>query len=201
MAKVVAEMSMSLDGFIADPKDGVEHLFGWYGNGPVEVETADRRWTFHVSEASAAHLRQAFDSVGALVCGRRLFDHTQGWGGSHPVGAPIFVVTHSVPEDWPHPDAPLTFVTDGLESAIAQAKAVAGGKIVAIASANIAQQCLDAGLLDEIVVSLVPVLLGEGIPFFTNLKSAPVRLDGPTVVEGTGVTHLTYRVRRPAESR
>jgi hypothetical protein len=81
MAKVVADMTMSLDGFIADEHDGVEDLFGWYGNGDVTVPTADPRWTFQVSEASARHLRPAFDgSVGALVCGRRIFDHTQGWG-------------------------------------------------------------------------------------------------------------------------
>jgi dihydrofolate reductase len=201
MAKVVASMSMSLDGFIADSNDGVQHLFGWYGNGDVRFETEDPNLTFQLSEASAAHVRGMFDKVGALVSGRRLFDITQGWGGSHPVGAPVVVVTHSVPEDWPHKDAPFTFVTDGVERAIARAKEIAGDKIVAVASANIAQQCLDAGLLDEIAVDLVPVLLGEGIPFFANLKSAPVELEGPSVVEGTGVTHLTYRVKRPAEAR
>ena len=194
MTRVVTEMSMSLDGFIADPSDGVEHLFGWYSSGPVEVPTADPRWTFHLSEASAAHLREAFASVGALVCGRRLFDHTQGWGGNHPLGVPVFVVSHSVPDGWPRPDAPFTFVTDGLESAIARAKAVAGEKTVAVASANVVQQCLNLGLLDEITVSLVPVLLGEGIPYFAHLSSAPVKLKGPRVVEGEGVTHLTYRV-------
>lgn len=110
---------------------------------------------------------------------------------------PVVVVTHSVPDGWPRDDAPFTFVTDGIDSAVAQAKAIAGEQTVAVASANIAQQCLDAGLLDEIVVSLVPVVLGEGIPFFTNLRKAPVELDDPRVIEGTGVTHLAYRVRRP----
>src|SRR5436305_1319504 len=131
MTLVVTEMSMSLDGFIADPSDGVEHLFGWYGNGPVEVPTADPRWTFHTSEASAAHLGEAFARVGALVCGRRIFDHTQGWGGNHPLGVPVFVVTHSVPEGWPRPDAPMTFVTAGLDNPIPQATALAGGKHLA----------------------------------------------------------------------
>jgi dihydrofolate reductase len=195
MARVVANMSMSLDGFIADPSDGVDQLFGWYGNGDVAVPTPNGQFAFRTSEASAAHLREAFDRIGALVCGRRLFDHTQGWGGSHPIGVPVFVVTHRVPDGWPRDDAPFTFVTDGLESAVAQAKAVAGAKMVAVASANVAQLCLDAGLLDEIQVDLVPVLLGEGIPFFANLKRAPVPLEGPTVVEGKGVTHLRYTVR------
>src|SRR5437868_5250355 len=134
MTRVVTEMSMSLDGFIADPADGVEHLFGWYGNGPVEVPTADARWTFHTSQASAAHLGEAFGRVGVVVCGRRNFDRTKGCGGNHPLGVPVFVVSHSVPAGWPRPDAPMTFVTDGLESAIAQAKAIAGEKAVAIAS-------------------------------------------------------------------
>lgn len=197
MARVVADMSMSLDGFIADPSGGIEHLFGWYGNGDVTVRTADPRWTFHTSEASAGHLRDAFASVGALVCGRRLFDLTGGWGGNHPTGVPVFVVTHGVPGGWPREDAPFTFVTDGIENALAQAKTAAGDRVVAVASANIAQQCLDAGLLDGIQVNLVPVLLGEGIRLFDNLTNAPVKLEGPAVIEGTDVTHLYYRVRGP----
>ena len=126
MAKVVADMSMSLDGFIADPDDGVEHLFGWYDNGDIEVTTTRPDLTFHTSKASAEHLRESFADVGALICGRRLFDITNGWGGNHPVGAPVFVVTHTVPEGWPREDAPFTFVTDGPESAVRQAQAVAG---------------------------------------------------------------------------
>ncbi|HEX8034428.1 MAG TPA: dihydrofolate reductase family protein, partial [Ktedonobacterales bacterium] len=119
-----------------------------------------------------------------------------GWGGNHPAGVPVFVVTHSVPDGWPRDDAPFTFVTEGVESAVAQAKAVAGDKITSVASANIAQQCLNAGLLDEIAVDLVPVLLGKGIRFFDHLTTAPVELEGPQVIEGTRVTHLRYRVRK-----
>ena len=151
----------------------------------------------HVSEASAGYLREALAGVGALVAGRRLFDHTRGWGGSHPLGVPVFVLTHTTPEGWPRDDAPFTFVTDGVESAVAQAKAVAGDKTVAVASPNVAQQCLNAGLLDGIGVDLVPVLLGDGIRFFDNLSNAPVALEGPRVIEGTGVTHLYYRVKCP----
>jgi dihydrofolate reductase len=198
MATVVANMSMSLDGFIADPVDGVEYLFGWYDNGDFTVPTADPRMTFHVSEASAAHLRGMLANVGALVCGRRLFDIANGWGGTHPTGAPVFVVTHSIPEGWPRDDAPFTFITEGgVERAVGEAKAVAGDKIVAIASANIAQECLNAGLLDAIAVDLVPVLLGAGIRFFDHLSGAPITLGNPQVVEGTAVTHLYYRVKPP----
>ncbi|MGH3756970.1 dihydrofolate reductase family protein [Actinophytocola sp.] len=193
MSKVVAHMSMSLDGFIADPEDGCDELFGWYANGDVAVPSHDSRWTFHVTEASARWLRDALDRAGALVCGRRLFDHTKGWGGNHPAGVSLFVVTHRPVEDWPHP---VTFVTDGVVSAIEQAKQVAGDKDVSAASTTIVQQCLDAGLLDEIEVNLIPVLLGEGIPFFANLATMPVRLSDPEVVPGRGVTHLRYAVLR-----
>jgi dihydrofolate reductase len=194
MGEVIADMCMSLDGYIADPHDGIDQLFGWYFDGEVATPTASPQFTFRTSEASAVHLRSAFAGIGALIAGRHLFDVAQGWGGYHPMGVPVFVVTHEAPADWRHPEAPLTFVTDGIESAVAQAKARAGDKFVAVASAKIAQQCLDAGLLDAIQVNLVPVLLGEGIPFFENLAKHPVRLKGPTVLEGVGVTHLTYRV-------
>lgn len=193
MSKVVAHLSMSLDGFIADPDDGCAELFGWYGNGDVEVCSHDPRWTFHVSDASVPWLRSALDDAGALVCGRRLFDHTHGWGGNHPSGAPLFVVTHRPVEDWPHP---VTWVTGGVPDAIEQAKKVAGERHVAAASTTVIQQCLDEGLLDEIQVNLVPVLLGEGIPFFHHLARKPVRLSDPEVVEGREVTHLRYQVKR-----
>ncbi|HEU0193925.1 MAG TPA: dihydrofolate reductase family protein, partial [Gaiellales bacterium] len=161
MSKVIANMSMSLDGFIADPADGIDQLFGWMGSGEVEVPTAVDWATFRVSEASAERMRDAMNSAGVLIAGRHLFDITQGWGGTHPLGVPIVVVTHRPPADWPHTDT-FTFV-DGVAEAVATAKRIAGEKNVVVASAKIAQQCLDAGLLDEIDVDLVPVLLGAGV--------------------------------------
>lgn len=196
MATVVADMSVSLDGFVADLHDTVGPLFDWYQAGPVTTPSADERWIFHTDEASAKQLREALSSVGALVCGRRVFDLTHGWGGRHPVGCHVFVVTHRVPEGWPRDDTPFTFVTEGVESAVAQAKALAGDRIVAVATPAITQQCLNAGLLDVIRVNLVPVLLGEGIRWFDNLRDAPVMLDDPAVTQGRRVTHLEYRVRR-----
>ena len=197
MAKVTTELSMSLDGFVAHRDESVEHLFDWYQAGDVEVPTAGSRWTFHVSEASARHIREGFSRVGALVSGRRLFDVADGWDGMHPVGAPVVVVSHTVPEEWraAHPDAPFTFVGD-LETAIEQAKEIAGDKNVAVAGPNVIQQCINLDLMDEIVVSLIPVLIGEGIPFFGKLVKPPVKLDGPLVIEGKGVTHLYYTVRK-----
>jgi dihydrofolate reductase len=200
MGAVVANMSMSLDGFIADPSDQVGPLFDWYGAGEVEVPFPGSQHVARLTPASARYLRQAMGSIGALIAGRRLFDLTQGWGGSHPAGVPVFVVTHRAPEDWPHRDAPFTFVTDGVESAVAQARKVAGEKVVSVASPTITQQCLNLGLLDAIAVDLVPVLLGKGIRFFDNLAQAPVLLEDPTVIEGRRVTHLYYQVR-PIEER
>jgi dihydrofolate reductase len=190
MTKVIAEMSMSLDGFIADENDGVDELFGWYGNGEVTVPTAVEHLTFQVSPASAEHLRPAFNgAIGALICGRRVFDLTKGWGGKHPVGCPVFVVSHSVPADQ-HGAA---FFADPL-AALSAARAQAGTGDIAVATPSITQQLLDAGELDAIVVSLVPVLLGRGIRFFDHLTTTPVRLSGPIVTEGRGVTHLTFNI-------
>jgi dihydrofolate reductase len=198
MSKVYTGASMSIDGYIAGPNEsGFEHLFKWYGNGDVEVPTTKPEMTLHLTEVSAAHWRALLDRTGALVVGRKLFDFTGGWGGNHPIGKPVVVVTHKAPEDWPQ-DTPFTFVTDGIESAIEQAKALAGDKVVGVNGGSIARQCLDAGLLDEIWVDLVPVLLGSGTPFFEQLGTAPVELEGPVSIgEGRDVTHLRYRVRRP----
>ena len=198
MTKVYTGASMSLDGYIAGPAEtGFEHLFKWYGNGEVEVPTTDPEMTLRLTPASAEHFRNLIDMTGALVVGRKLFDSTDAWGGNHPMGRPVVVVTHSVPEGWPRDGAPFTFVTDGIERAVEQAKALAGDKVVGVNGGTIARQCLEAGLLDEIWVDLVPVLLGGGTPFFDQVKGAPVELEGPlSVVQGTDVTHLRYRVRR-----
>lgn len=109
----------------------------------------------------------------------------------------MFVVTHDAPQDWPHPDAPFTFVTDGVASAVRQAQAAAGDRSVAIANAEVARQCLDLGLLDAIEGDLVPVLLGAGTPWFAGVQR-PVALSTPTVVQSQGVTHLHYDVVRDA---
>jgi len=199
MGKVVANMSMSLDGYVADPTGEVGELFDWYGNGPVAVDMPGDHPARHtrMSQASADHLQGKLASMGALVAGRRLFDVAEGWGGAHPAGVPVVVVTHRAPEDWPHPQAPFSFVTDGVPSAIERARTLAGDKDVAVASPDIIQQCLNAGLLDEISIDLVPVLFGSGIRFFGELLDGHVALGDPVVVQGRRVTHLTYPVRRP----
>jgi len=107
---------------------------------------------------------------------------------------PVFVLGGSVPQEWVYEGSPFTFVTDGLESAVEQAKAVAGDKGVGVGAASIVQQCIKAGLLDEIHLDLVPVLLGGGVSLFDHLGIGPIDLECMRVIEGTGVTHLTYRV-------
>ncbi|HZQ77904.1 MAG TPA: dihydrofolate reductase family protein [Acidimicrobiia bacterium] len=198
MSKVVAGFSMSLDGFVAAPDDGVPHIFDWYGTGDVRFDWPGNDMVSHVTAASAAHLREMVDQTGALVVGRRIFDHTDGWGGRHPIGVPVFVVSHRGPEGWDtrHDASLTTFVSAGVAAAVEQARAVAGDKWVGVAGPDIARQCLDLGLLDEIRVELVPVLLGEGIPFFADLRNTPILLEDPRVIEGRRVTHLVYRVRK-----
>jgi dihydrofolate reductase len=191
--KVVIEMSMSLDGFVARTDHSTEEVHAWYEDGDVEIPMPNNELTFHVDEASAAIVRNAFE-LGANVTGRVTFDDAEAWGGDDPMGIPSFVVTHEVPEQWRNRAGPFTFVTDGVESAIRQAKAVAGDRPVGVAGGDIAMQCLRLGLLDELWIHLVPVLLGTGIRLFDELGGSPVHLAQVRVVEARGVVHLFYEV-------
>src|SRR3954468_14397307 len=197
MSKVIALMSMSLDGFVADEQDGVDEVFDWYfSSGDVDVPTASTTsgMTFHVSEASAAHLRSLVAEMGAMLTGRRTFEVADGWGGQHPWNIPAFVLAHDVPEGWPRPGSTVEFVTDGIESAVARAKAAAAPKSVGVHGADTIQQCLNAGLIDELNIDLAAVLLGAGVRLFDHLSDAPCVLGSPTVVTGVGVTHLRFPV-------
>ena len=193
--RVVAAMSMSLDGYVADLNDGVAEVFDWYfTSGDVEIHTGGSdAMTFHVSRPSADHIEAFTSETGAVLTGRRTFDKAEGWGGNHAWG-PAFVLTHHIPDGWPRPDSTVHFVTDGIESAVKQAKTAAAGKLVAVHGADTIQQCLNAGLLDEIQVDIAAVLLGSGIQLFDHLFAAPIVLGTPTVVPGVGVTHLRYPV-------
>ena len=197
MSKVVAIMSMSLDGFVADRNDGVSEVFDWYfSSGNVEIHTGGSDpMTFKVSPPSAEHLRSLWAELGAVLTGRRTFEVAQGWGGNHAWG-PAFVVTHDVPAGWPRPNSTVHFVTDGIESAVKKAKAAAGGKSVGVHGADTIQQLLNAGLLDEISVDIAAVFLGSGVRLFDNLVIAPSVLGNPKVIAGAGVTHLRYQVRK-----
>ncbi|MBB4634257.1 dihydrofolate reductase family protein [Longimicrobium terrae] len=195
MSKVVAIMSMSLDGFVADRDDGVGEVFDWYfHSGDVEFGTGGSDpMTFKVSAPSAVHLRALWSELGAVLTGRRTFEVAQGWGGHHAWG-PAFVVTHQVPDGWPRPGSTVHFVTDGIESAVQQARAAAAGKSVGVHGADTIQQLLNAGLLDELHIDVAAVLLGSGIRLFDQLAGTPAILGNPTVIAGDGVTHLRYPV-------
>jgi dihydrofolate reductase len=195
MGKVLTHMAMSLDGFIANPDDGPGELFDWYWGGDVTVPSHQAGMTFQVDEASAQMLRDLIDDAGVVVAGRRLFDMTNGWDDNHPAAPRVVVVTHRPPDEaaqrWPK----TTFVS-GVDAAIRESKALAGDQDVIIASPNIINQALDLGLVDEVCVSLVPVLFREGIRYFSDAMQGHVMLDDPVVVQGHRALHLRYPVRR-----
>ncbi len=196
MGKVVTSATMSLDGFIAGPEEsGFDLLFQWYGNGTAEIPSASPDVASPLVSAASAELVGAeWENTGALVVGRHLHDMTNAWGGRHPIDVTTVVLTHERPAE---DDENFVFVTDGIEAAVAKAKELAGDKDVVVNGGQMARQCLEAGLLDEVGVELVPVVLGRGKHLFADLTTVPVEFDGPTaVVQGSGVTHLRYRVRK-----
>ena len=196
MGKVATGFSTSLDGFIAGPDGDVGPLFDWYFAGDTEYTVPGGRFTLKVSPQSAELLRESYEGMGALVVGRRHFDHARAWGGRHPMDVPVFVVTHSAAQEWVHEGSPFTFVTEGVHNAVEQARATAGDKDVGVGGADVAQQCIKAGLIDEVGIDLVPVLFGEGIRFFDCLGNDKIELERTRVLEAPGVTHLRFRVVR-----
>lgn len=201
MGKVLFHNAVSLDGFVAGPNDGPDNGLGdggdqlheWYFNGTTEIPVSGGQMVLKVSPQSAQFIQDMSRNVGVDVWGRRTFDITSAWGG-HPPLSPAVIVTHSVPGEWAKEGSPFIFVTDGVESAIRQAKQAADGKDVAVSTASILQQALQAGLIDEINLSVVPVLLGSGVRLFELLGSTPTQLERVQVVPAPGVTHLTFRV-------
>ena len=196
MAKVLTHMCMSLDGFIAQADDNPAELFDWYWSGDVVVPSAQGSMRFSVDAASAPMLQELMSGCGAIIAGRRLFDQTDGWGDNHPAGAPVVVVTHRPPPEGAAERFPRTRFTGGVDEAIAAAKEIAAEKFVTIASADIVQQALNLGLVDELCISQVPVLFGSGIRYFGELVAGHILLEDPFVVQGTRALHLRYPVRR-----
>ena len=201
MGKVVFNMTVSLDGFVAGPNDSPENGLGdggdalskWYFSGDTEVPISDGNMMLKVSPQSAKVLKEAFENYGAGVWGKRTFDIAGAWGG-HPPGSPSFIVTHHVPQEWVYEGSPFTFVTDGVERAIRQAKQAAGDKDVVICTASILQQCLNLGLMDEIHIDVAPLLLGRGVRLFDHLDINLIELETIRVIQAPGVTHLGFRV-------
>jgi dihydrofolate reductase len=198
MGKTVMGAIVSLDGFMADDDDGVGPMFDWLVNGDVAWTFPGSEGELHTTQASADFMLDVYGDMAANVIGRRLFDLTNGWDGVPAAGEHVFVVTHQPPTDWEYADtAPFTFV-NGVEDAIAAAQEFAGDRVVDVAAGQIGGQALALGLIDQVVVNLVPVVFGSGRPFFaTGGLAEPLMLENPrTIVAGDRVTHLLYDVRR-----
>ena len=201
MAKVVFDITTSLDGFVAGPNDGLELPLGEGGEKLHE-------WVYGLASWREPHgleggetgrdsdiLEEAMRNVGAIIIGRRMFDLAQGWGDEPPFHMPVFVLTHEAREALPKEGGTtFTFVTEGIENALEQARAAAGDKDVAIGGgANTIQQFLGAGLIDEFQLHIAPMLLGGGVRLF---EQAPANLtvESTRVIESPRVAHLKYRV-------
>jgi dihydrofolate reductase len=205
MGKVAADISMSLDGFIAGPNDSPELGLGEGGERLHEWLFDLASWRGRhglsggVSDRDAEILEEAFADVRAIVLGKRMFENAKEWGDEPPFHVPVFVLTHEARELLvKEGGTTFTFVTDGVESALAQARAAAGDGDVSVAGgANTIQQFIRAGLLDEIQVHVVPVLLGGGIRLFDNL-GPDIELERTRIVESPDVVHLRFRIGRAA---
>src|SRR5215510_8327660 len=201
MGKVVFNMTMSLDGFVAGPNDnpdnglgdGGDALFNWYFSGDTDVKISEGTPVLKVSKKSAKIIKDSFKTYGTGVWGRRTFDIARAWGG-HPPGEPCFIVTHHIPQEWVKDGSPFIFVTDGVESAIRQAKEAAGDKDVVICTPSILQQALKTSLVDEIHVDVAPLLIGGGVSLFDHLGTGPINLECIRTVQTPHVTHLSFRV-------
>ena len=194
MTKVVAIMSMSLDGYVADVNDGVAEVFDWYFSGDVEVPmpipTPD--FAFHVSAPSADHLRGLMAEVGAMLTGRRTFERADGWDGQHPFDVPAFVVTHHVPDGWPRPARPSS-------SSPTASKLRCSIETLPARCPSSPRRPDDPAVPGRRPARRDPHrsgcrVAGAGVRLFDHLANTPVVLGHPTVFTGVGVTHLRYPV-------
>lgn len=201
MGKVFVDITTSLDGFVAGPNDGPENGLGDGGERLHE-------WVYGLASWREPHgleggetgrdselLAEAFSRTGAFILGRRMFDNAKGWGDEPPFHAPVFVLTHERRAPLAKKGTTFTFVDDGIESALVQAREAAGEKDVSIAGgASTIQQFLRPGLLDEIQIHVAPLLLGGGIRLFDELATDQIELEKTRVVDSPAVTHLRYRI-------
>jgi dihydrofolate reductase len=187
MGNVVIDMSMSLDGYIAGPNDNPQQGLGQDG-------MRLHNWMFDDRSVFERVYGDLVNETGAVIMGRRTYDNSiEAWGGKGPLGeVPCFVLTHRPPTSV---DPVFTFVTDGVEGALAQAQQAAGDKRIGLMGANLDQQFLAAGLVDEIRIHVINVLLGEGRRLFDRLPQR-IELELTSVSETEGVTHIEYRVVR-----
>jgi dihydrofolate reductase len=203
MSKVFVDMGMSLDGFIAGPNGGPHNPLGDGGHRIhrwlYDVESWRERQGLSGGQINQDDevVKETYACVGAYVMGRRMFDEGEvGWPDPPPFRAPVFVLTHHARGPWARKGGTtFTFVTDGIESALEQARAAAGDKDVRIAGgAKTVQQFIKAGLLDELQIHLVPVVLADGVRLFESIDLKHIQLEKTRVIDSPEVTHLRYRV-------
>jgi dihydrofolate reductase len=196
MGHVIMNAAVSLDGFIAYDDNLPGPLFDYYENGEVPFSFDDGDGPFRVTQATADFLTEMAGNCGAVIMGRVLFDFTNGWNGVPAAGDHVFVVTHETPTDWEYLDtAPFTFC-HSVREAVEGARAHCGDRDVAINAGDVGAQALREGLVDQVILNLVPVVLGSGKPFF-GTGTSELRLENPSrVVQGDRVTHLRYDVSR-----
>lgn len=197
MNKIIFDMSMSLDGFIAGPNDSPQEPAGEGGQRLQE-------WFAEVDAAYGDFLQRSAQSCGAIIMGRRTYEFsaTGGWwGDAGPLGqTPCFVLSHHLPTKVHAPHI-FSFVTTGVQDALANAKLAAGDKVIGVMGANVQQQFLNAGLVDEFHINLVAVLLGTGTRLFEQLDVSRIILEQIHAVPTLGVTHIAYRVVKPADGK
>ena len=205
MGTVHASLGMSLDGFIAGPNAGPNNALGDGGHRiyrwVYDLETWRERQSLAGGRTNQDDevSKETYARTGTFVMGRRMFDEGEtGWPDPPPFRAPVFVLTNHPREPWVRQGGTtFTFVTDGIESALEQAKASAGDKDVLVSGgADTIRQFIEAGLLDEVQIHLAPVLLGDGIRLFDRMDPEPVELECTRVIDSPGVTHFRYRVEK-----
>ena len=204
MGKVHVDMSKSLDGFVAGPNAGPHNAIGDGGHRiqqwMYDVESWRERQSLQGGQANQDDevSKERFARTGAYVMGRRMFDEGEvGWPDPPPFRAPAFVLTHQAREPWDRQGGTtFTFVTEGIESALEQARAAAGEKDIQISGgAAIVRQFIEAGMLEELQIHLAPVLLGGGVRLFDRIDTEDaVELEVTRVIDSPRVTHLRYRV-------
>jgi dihydrofolate reductase len=193
MSASVLYMSMSLDGYIAGPNDGPDNP-GGAGFMRLHEWFTTPEGEFFRASGPAGELMDEMDATGAVLAGRRTVEQVDHWKGDHH-GVPIFVPSHRPPPASAANYPLVTYVTDGIESAMEQAKAVSGDRNVMVHGAYTAQRALEAGVLDEIQIHQIPVLFGGGLRQFDVLPSR-IELEIACVIDTPEATHIRYRVRR-----
>jgi len=206
MTKVLAGITMSMDGYITGPNDrlgaglgdGGERLHYWVFGGPWTYGNEGRGTA---AEIDQEYMGETFSSGGAWIVGRTMHDVVDGWGDDPGFGVPVFVVTHRERETDVKGDTSFTFVTGGLDEALRRAREAAGEKnVIVMGGAEILRQCLDAGIVDELTLTIAPVLLGAGKRLFDGIGSTDLEFERIGVIESPFATHIRYRVKSSAST-